>query len=263
LSVLIAPSIHSVAELGPLPEGWSLTSATCNDGSAPSAIGLSPDEVVTCTFTNTYEQVEGPKGSLTIIKDATALVEPDDTMFGFAGTWAFELADGGSQTFAELEAGDYTASELVPDGWEFDRVECIADDYEASGPSVTVSLGEGEAAQCTFYNSQEEEVLGPTGSLTIIKQTVPAGGEGFNFDAGALGTFILDDDGSQVFSELEAGAYTVTEIPAADWEFAQVECSALDYTTDGASVTVNLMLHAVSSTQPVTAPVELLPSAPE
>jgi len=240
-SGLLQPGVYSVAELAPLPDGWSLGGASCDDGSAVNAIGLSPGETVTCTFRNTYQETQGPKGSITIIKDATALVEPDDTLFGFVGTLgAFQLADGGSIVFPELEAGAYTVSELLPEGWDFDRVECIALDYEVGDLSATVQLGEGEAAQCTFYNSEEEEVLGPTGSLTIIKQTAPSGGEGFDFDGGDLGTFTLDDDESVVFSELEAGAYTVAELVADDWAFAGVECTAADWDSSGASVTVNL-----------------------
>jgi len=240
LPVAVTAGMHSVAEVVALPEGWSLTSATCDDGSLVNAIGVSPGETVTCTFVNTYEQVEGPKGSITIIKDATARVEPDDTLFDFDGTLGtFQLADGGSIVFPELVAGDYTVSELLPEGWQFVGVECIATGYEVGDAAVTVSLAEGEAAQCTFFNEQEQ-VLGPTGSLTIIKQTVPSGGEGFSFDAGTLGTFTLDDGGSQIFSELEAGAYTVAEVAADGWAFAQVECVAGDWSQSGSSVTVDL-----------------------
>ena len=35
-----------------VPDGWDLTSATCDDDSSVSAIALSADEIVTCTFTN-------------------------------------------------------------------------------------------------------------------------------------------------------------------------------------------------------------------
>ncbi|HZI45491.1 MAG TPA: hypothetical protein VFD53_09735, partial [Ilumatobacter sp.] len=41
---------YSVSET--VPAGWDLTSATCDDGSAPSSIDLDWGETVTCTFTN-------------------------------------------------------------------------------------------------------------------------------------------------------------------------------------------------------------------
>jgi len=247
-SGLLPAGIHSVAELGGLPEGWSAGAASCNDGSSPAAIGLSPGETVTCTFNNIYrEQEEEPeKAGLTIVKDAIPLVEPTTTLFGFsAGTLGtFQLGDGGSQPF-EVDPGEYSVVETLPAGWVFAGVSCVDDSTGAAVPdgdlirAVTVSLVADQHVTCTFLNRQER-VAGPEGSLTVVKQTVPAGGTGFAFDAGALGTFTLDDGGTQLFTDLVAGAYSVTEIPSADWEFAQVECSALDYVIDGASVTVNL-----------------------
>jgi len=242
-SGLLTPGIYTVAEVLPLTADWSAGPVACDDGSAVSAIGLSPGETVTCTFDNTYQQVQGPKASLTIIKDAAPLVEPDDTLFRFRGTLgSFRLADGGSRTFAELDPGAYAVAEVLPAGWQFDRVECLAGDWEAEGRSVTVNLSEGEAAVCTFYN-QEERVAGPAGALTIVKQTIPAGGVGFSFTPSEnLGDpFTLDDQGSVTFNELAAGAYTVAEDdPGSDWALQQVECTAGAYVVEGASVTVNL-----------------------
>jgi hypothetical protein len=43
--------MYSVSEIN-IPAGWLLTSATCDDGSDPSAINLDPGETVTCVFSN-------------------------------------------------------------------------------------------------------------------------------------------------------------------------------------------------------------------
>jgi LPXTG-motif cell wall-anchored protein len=231
--------IYSVAEVLPLGEGWSLASAFCDDGSSPAAIGVSEGETVTCTFNNRYE-AEG--GSLLIIKRTTPA---GGAGFAFGGSFpAFTLDDGGSQLFDNLAAGEYTVTESPSGGWVFEDVVCYtapgaAVDYEAVGSGVVVNLAEGQDVICKFANREEEE-HGPEGSLTIIKHTVPAGGAGFGFEAGALGTFILDDGGSQTFTDLAAGAYAVTESPAEGWEFSSIECDALDYVVDGSSVTVNL-----------------------
>ncbi len=238
----LAAGVYSVAEVLPLPAGWWAGAASCDDGSAVSAIGVSAGETVTCTFHNDYEEVQTPKASLTIIKDAAALVEPDDAVFRFRGDLGgFGLGDGEARTFAELEPGAYTVRELEAGGWHFDRVECIAGDWSSRGRSVTVNLTQGEAAVCTFYN-EEEAVAGPTGSLTLLEETNPAGGEGFYFTVSENlgGPFILDDGGSLVFAELEAGAYTVTGAPAGDWTLQRLECTAGDYEVEGISVTVNL-----------------------
>lgn len=235
--------IYSVAEVLPLGAGWSLASASCDDGSSPAAIGLSQGETVTCTFDDHYQEVQRPHGSLEIVK---ATVPAGGAGFGFdaGGLGTFSLDDGGSRLLDDLAAGAYTVTETPAACWVFESVVCstvpgAAVDYDVVGAGVTVNLAEGQDVTCTFTN-REEETVGPEGSLTIIKRTVPVGGAGFGFDAAALGTFSLDDGGSKTFTDLAAGAYVVTETPAADWEFAQVECDALDYVAAGASVTVNL-----------------------
>jgi cysteine-rich repeat protein len=48
---------YSVTET--VPEGWTLDSVSCDDGSAPDAIDLAPGEVVTCTFTNIGNTIFG------------------------------------------------------------------------------------------------------------------------------------------------------------------------------------------------------------
>ena len=235
----LAPGVYSVAEVN-LPAGWSLVGAVCDDGSSPAAIGLSSGETVTCTFSNTEEELPG---SLTIIKDA----EPaDDTVFSFGGDLgAFDLMDpsDSSATFPNLAAGQYVVTEGALSGdWLFDGVTCTAQAWSVAGQSVTVNLAPGEQATCTFSNV-EEAVLGPNASLTIVKMTNPAGGEGFSFTTSEnlSGPFTLDDGGSMLFSELEPGAYMVSEEdPGADWAFQSVTCDALDWSADGGSVTVNL-----------------------
>ena len=50
----VAPgSGYSVAQT--VPQGWTLTSATCSDGSSPGTIDLALDESITCTFVTRRE----------------------------------------------------------------------------------------------------------------------------------------------------------------------------------------------------------------
>jgi hypothetical protein len=243
VAMAVPAGVYSVSEVLPLGEGWSLASAFCSDGSSPAAIGVSPGETVTCTFNNRYQPPEEePEGSLTILKMTSPA---GGAGFVFDGTLGgFILDHGGSQLFDGLAAGEYAVSESLPAGWEFEAVTCYtapgaAVDYDVVGAGVLVRLAEGQDVICKFAN-REEETVGPEGSLTVIKRTVPAGGVGFTFDAGPLGMFVLDDGGVETFTDLAAGAYVVSESPAADWEFASVECEALDWVADGSSVTVNL-----------------------
>ena len=49
----LASGIYSLSEVN-LPANWELTSVTCDDGSPINAIDLSVDEIVTCTFLNSF-----------------------------------------------------------------------------------------------------------------------------------------------------------------------------------------------------------------
>lgn len=238
-----------------LPPGWELVDITCDGGvnSSPRAFPGN-DQVqalyaevwagtTICTFHN-----QGPNprpGRIHVDKVVSSADAPAAT-FEFDASWGeqFMLGDGESHASGALAAGAYAVTENLPAGFELESVACATvpgavADYEATGSGVMVELAEGQVVFCTFTNRYQEE-HGPEGSLTIIKRTVPAGGTGFEFDGGALGTFSLDDGGIETFTGLAAGEYVVTETPAADWEFASVECDALDWEADGPSVTVNL-----------------------
>ena len=76
------------------PAGWSPPEVTCSDGSDPSNIDLSPQEVVTCTFSN----VSPTAGRIIVTKDA----QPDDpqdfdfTAGGGISPSSFQLDDDGN-----------------------------------------------------------------------------------------------------------------------------------------------------------------------
>ncbi len=102
----LMPGTYSVSES--VPTGWQLSSATCDDGSNPASIDLSPGEHITCTFTN-YRLGQ----DLTVTKTVTAtkdrlykwLIDKsvDDTLI--------EIAEGGKATF------NYSVK-VTPNGYE-------------------------------------------------------------------------------------------------------------------------------------------------
>ena len=69
----LAAGTYSVSES--VPEGWELTSATCDDGSDPSEIGLDDGETVICTFNNTKQ------GNIVVVKQTNPDGDPQE--FGF------------------------------------------------------------------------------------------------------------------------------------------------------------------------------------
>ncbi|MCK4315598.1 MAG: hypothetical protein KAX24_07485, partial [Anaerolineae bacterium] len=97
---------------------------------------------------------------------------------------------------------------------------CSGGDSDPIGTGVTIYLDPGEQIVCTFTNVQR-------GSITIVKKTDPDGGADFDF-SGDLGTFSLDDDGSQVFSNLLPDDYDVTEAVPAGWDLDSVVCTGGD-----------------------------------
>jgi hypothetical protein len=166
----VVPGAYALSESAG-PVGYTAGTWSCDGGLlAGNTVTLVAGDDVTCTINNDDQPGETPKGSLTVIKDATVL-NPADTeaLFSFGGSLGtFELADDDSQTFNNLDAGAYTVEEgslpisaNPPAGtqsgyiWRFDGVDCTAQDWSDDGRSVTVNLAPGEDAVCTFYNGQE------------------------------------------------------------------------------------------------------------
>ena len=80
-----------------VPDGWTLESATCDDGSSPSSIEIEGDKVVTCTFVNTTNKPPPPKPGTIIVQKQT-IPEGAEASFGFAfGETQFSLSDGEQQ----------------------------------------------------------------------------------------------------------------------------------------------------------------------
>ena len=62
ITLNVVAGTYSVTE-DPIPEGWNLASAICDDGSPVNAIEVNADEDVTCTFTNIMLSVETSTGT--------------------------------------------------------------------------------------------------------------------------------------------------------------------------------------------------------
>lgn len=116
-SQTLAAGTYSVSE-GAVA-GWTQTSATCSDGSPVSAIVLSADETVTCTFTNT--ELAGIAGSVYHDADNDGVQDGGET--GIAGVTvdlsgtatATTTTDiNGDYSFTGLAAGTYTVTETQP-----------------------------------------------------------------------------------------------------------------------------------------------------
>lgn len=154
----LAAGTYSVAEVN-IPSTWSLTGASCDDGSPVTAISLQTGETVTCTFNNTrtYNQ------DLTVRKTAVPafsrtykwLIDKsvDDTRI--------EIAEGGTATFnysVKVTPDGYTDSSWAVKG---EITVHNPNTFDVAGVNITDAIDNG--GTCTVVDGSN--------------LTVPAGGD--------------------------------------------------------------------------------------
>src|SRR5450830_1616133 len=214
----------------------------------------------TATFTNNIiPPTPTPTGTITIIKDTVPNGPQDFSFTTTGGLYAtiagnvyetFSLDDDADSTlsnmqvFSDLLPGTYTVTEAAAAGYTLANIGTISSDLYATISSdlyartATIVLEAGGSATATFTNNIIPPAPTPTGTITIIKDTVPNGPQDFSFTTtGGLyatiagnvyETFSLDDDADstlsnmQVFSDLLPGTYTVTEAAAAGYTLANI-----------------------------------------
>ena len=209
-SAPLAPGSYSVSES--VPAGWSLTSATCDDGSSPSSIALGAGETVKCTFTNS-------KDGKVIVKKV--MVGGTDT-FTFTGTPAGSISANNGTIEQGVVAGQYVSTEGVTAGWTLTSVTCSDGNSSGSVPnrSATFNVEPNETVTCTFTNTKQSRIV-------VEKQTNPDGDTqvfGFNASYDANG-FSLSDGQQDDSGPLAAGTYSVSENVPAGWDLKSTVCS--------------------------------------
>jgi Prealbumin-like fold domain len=100
------PGTYSVSET--VPANWTLTAATCDDGSDPAAIDLGPAEHVICTFTNTLQQ-----GAIKVHKASIKGQALAGAHFSIAGQDVISDANGDA-CVDHLNFGSYSVQETAP-----------------------------------------------------------------------------------------------------------------------------------------------------
>ena len=170
---------------------------------------------------------------LALSRGAAVRAAPPPLPSSFSGDLGgFCLNDGDSEAFDSVPPGSYDVTEDVPAGWDLDGVVCTGGDSTVAANGVTVHLDPGEDVMCTFTNVER-------GSITVVKETDPDGGVGFDF-SGDLGDFSLDDGDSETFDTLLPGDYGVTEAVPVGWDLDSAVCAGGDSTVAADGVTVQL-----------------------
>ena len=205
---------YDVAET--VPAGWNLVSSTCDDGSAPSAIGLGAGETVTCTFHDARE-----RGAILVTKTRKHKADGSGdhphagvtfTVTGgelpAAGVTGVTNASGQvcfDNLLLSSFAGNYTVTETVPSGY-----------HAVGNASKTVSVS-AESAGCgagaspagvSFQNM-------PLTDLTITVDSQVDGGTASTIDCGDAGDPVstgANGDGSKSKLNLEPGTYACTVV---------------------------------------------------
>lgn len=112
---------------------------------------------------------------------------------------------------------------------------------EIHGPD----LGEETAPDVIRGQIAPPLVVPTTGTIRIRKATSPAGGTAFSFsETMTNGTFSLNDAGEQVFTNVTAGTYTVTEAVRSGWTLTDVSCSDGDSTGNPFARNATIQLQA-------------------
>ncbi|MDM8522467.1 SBBP repeat-containing protein [Desulfococcaceae bacterium HSG8] len=229
----LTPGTYSVDEIN-LPAGWNLASATCDDGSDPSVIGLGAGETVTCIFTNIQQ-----RGTIIVEKQTDPDGAPDS--FTFSGDADGSITDDASLVSSNLLPGTYTSQEIVPAGWNLTSIRCYDPTGDSSGDvntkTATFKVEAGETVRCVFTNTQKR------GTIIVEKQTDPDGApDSFTFGDDASGT--ISDGGQIVVSDLLPGSYTSQETVPAGWELTSIVCDDGNSTVSLADFRANFQVEA-------------------
>ncbi len=134
----------------------------------------------------------------------------------------FALAHGEEDISRDLNAGTYSVSETVPDGWRLSSAVC-----DDESPVSAIELSDGETVTCTFYNVPEDQPLPPEVGASILVTVngvcIVEGANGIgqisvtmSVPGGA--TVVISDSGGDVVGTLtEDGTISVPEGDTYAW----------------------------------------------
>ena len=203
-SGLLREGTYSVAES--VPTGWTLASATCDDGSSPGSIDLNPGETVTCTFVNT-------RLGRVIVKK---IMHGGVGSFTFTGTPSGTISVNNGTISADVAPGQYTSTELPTPGWRILTIFCDDENSESDREdSAIFNVEAGETVTCTFRNKKD--------STLIVEKVMEGGQSTFDFSGTPSGS--ISTSGGTITTSVEEGTYTSTEAAKDGWELVSIVCS--------------------------------------
>jgi hypothetical protein len=224
--------------------GWKIPGADteCPDNAANDGVTITPDDFRAGTLLANKSKCNCEPFFIPLIVPGTVNIVKNTV--GGNGTFAFThnvgsnsspavtspfnittVSNTGTQQFTGVVPGTYTVTESGPPaGWVFTSLSCSAGG-STSAQTATVVVTSGSTVTCTFTNTK-------LGTITINKTAVGGNGTFAYTTTGAapvanFNITTVAGSGSNVFNNVAAGTYTVTESgPPAGWVFTSLSCSA-------------------------------------
>ena len=214
--------------------------ASSTSGICSGTLALS--ETATCTITNDDVLIPPEPGTLTLTKTVT---NDDD---GNATTTDFAVyLDGVTTTWAtpiELQPGSYTVSEETGEGYE---ASAWGGDCNPQGHIV---IAEGGTYECTITNNDVPPPPPPEPGTLIVEKVIPDGVEAlpqdFSFTVNGGDPVAFEADGENQIT-VEAGVYTIIEVPEEGFTPTYEECSEITI-PEGGSATCTITNNVTPAT---------------
>jgi hypothetical protein len=192
-------------------------------GTSLSGVPVIEGHEVVCTFTNTRRP-----GTIKVVKDLVPNGDAGTFDLKVGGTLVKPGASHGDSGSATVAPGAYTVSETGANGTSLVKydsaIECKDGDTvveSGTGASLPdVAVDSNQTIVCTITNKRR------TGSLTVIKDLVPATDEG-RFDLRIASDVVKSEagDGGQGAQDVAPGDYTVSEVAHTGTDLAKYDKS--------------------------------------
>jgi hypothetical protein len=224
-TIVVPTGTHSVSEtagtntsLANYSSSFECSNNLDGSGTSTGNFQLTTGQNITCVFTNV--RFGG------IIVQKQTLPDGSAQSFTFTANYnqnGFSLSDGQSNNSGTLLPGNYSVSEVVPNGW--DQTSAVCSDQSAVN---AISLQAGETVTCVFTNTQRASISGTKYEVNAGATTGTVGNElqGWTIfiDANGNGTHdggevsdITDANGDYDFGNVVPGTYRICEVLQAGW----------------------------------------------
>lgn len=216
---------------------YTFKSISCTDGTDTNTTGiiaLADQASWVCTIVN-----DDVAPSLTLVKEVHnthgGTAQASDWTLTATGPTTIS-GEGGATSGSDFQAGTYTLSESGgPSGYTAGTWSCT-NDVAVSGDN-TITLSIGQTTTCTITNSDE------AGTLHVLKHVINDNGgtktaHDFSFAVNGTGTTTFTQDAQDAYLgendlTVDAGTYTVTEVPVDGYGATYDNCSNVTVANGG------------------------------